>query len=111
MRNALLVLSCIAVAACSSAVTEQRVEQDFRRVLLADYKNIDLKKVQRVAFGDGWDDGVEVRVYFEGSCKPATTAASVKRECPKGPMHMQMSYQKRSGGEWEILATRIVGGS
>jgi hypothetical protein len=80
MRNAILMFVCIVISSCSTGITEQRIEQDFRRVISVDYKNIDVKKIQRVAIGDGWDDGFEVRVYFEGSCKPEMAAPSSKPE-------------------------------
>lgn len=104
MRELLLTALIALLIGCSSGLTEQRVEQDFRSLIAAEYKTISIEEVQRIDFGDGWDDGAETRIYFKASCMAPATAT----ECKKGPMQMQMSYQKNSAGHWEVLSAEVL---
>ncbi|WP_157499167.1 hypothetical protein [Lysobacter sp. Root604] len=108
MRIFILMILIAPAVGCSSGLTEKRVEQDFRGLIKANYKVITIEKVHRVSFGDGWDDGAEVRVYFVAKCETGGAADAQGAECWDGEMHMQMSYQKNSSGSWELLSSRVL---
>jgi len=104
MKKLLLMALIALLIGCSSGLTEQRVEQDFRSLIAAEYKTISIEEVQRIDFGDGWDDGAETMIYFKAGCRVRAAAT----ECERGAMQMQMSYQKNSAGNWEVLSARVL---
>jgi hypothetical protein len=109
MRKFSLIL-LFGLAGCHSDLSESRVERDFREVVKSKYPAVKVESVERVAFGDGWDDGVEVKLYFKGVCDRAVVSRiSDQFICTSDtqPMQMEISYQRDSGGSWQVLATTI----
>ena len=103
VATALLVL----LAGCAPRLTEQQVEGDFRRLMAAEYKALKLQQVRDVAFGDGWDDGVELVVYFDVTCAVRGAAVEGIGQCADGPMRMEMSYQWSQQGNWRVLSSEL----
>lgn len=97
------------LAGCAPRLTDEQVEQDFRRLMEAEYKALKLQKVHRVAFGDGWGDGAEFTVHFDGKCTVRGADAAGIGPCTEGPMRMAMSYQLSPQGDWVVFSSRISG--
>lgn len=98
------------LSGCHSDLSESRVEKDFHVIVESKYPEIKVLAVKRVAFGDGWDDGVEVKLFFDGSCDKSIALQTFGRSICTGetaPMVMEISYQRDGGGSWQVLATAI----
>lgn len=109
MKN-LMPLFLVLLAGCHNDLPEERVEKDFREIVGARYPEIRVVNVERVAFGDGWDDGVELKVLFKGACgKGVTPTDSNEGACSieEKSMQMEISYQRDQAGDWQVLANSI----
>lgn len=110
MKRVLLIFLPI-LAACHNDLSEGRVKEDFHRVVESKYPGVSILGVERIDFGDGWDDGVEVKVLFEGECdKSAARLYPGQEICSGKPVALltEMSYQRGRGGDWQVLAAKIA---
>lgn len=103
-----LMLLFLGIAGCSTGIAEQQVKQDFLRIVHDQHQHLGVRNLQKVTFGDGWDDGVEARVYFDAMCKPSTSPSSTKSACSEGKTQMHLSYQRNADGKWAVLSSKIV---
>jgi hypothetical protein len=93
---------------CSSEVTDQQVINDSMEILSERYEFLEIRNLDNVAFGDGWDDGVEVSVSFDAKCKSLLPPSDITGGCRSGRMRMHLSYQKNADGKWSVLSSELV---
>ncbi|WP_147455610.1 hypothetical protein [Solilutibacter pythonis] len=96
MRIHLALMSCLALAACSSALQDEQIRGDFLALQTAGeiQPSAAMTKIVR---GDGWSDGAEVRVYF---CQRKESSVGKCEE----ENYVSLTYQ-RSGDEWCLISS------
>lgn len=103
-------LMLLLLAGCDNGLSDERVERDFRSIVGTKYPSIKVVSLGKIGFGDGWDDGVEVKLSFVGVCNEGVALQnSVKGICSSEARSMQLeiSYQRDREGNWQVLATSI----
>jgi hypothetical protein len=108
MKWMMTMLLFLGAVGCSAGITEEQVRQDFLRIIGAQHQYLAVQNSERVAFGDGWDDGVEVSVYFDAKCKLSTPSFRARDACRNGQMQMLLSYQRNTNGKWIVLSSEVV---
>jgi hypothetical protein len=67
-----------------------------------DYSSIEIGRITRIQVDDGWFDGADVSVYFDGRCGRASNA----HPCAEGT-RLVMAYQ-RVDGKWSVFHSELL---
>ena len=100
MKSAAAGLLAMFVAGCTGGIDDAMIEADFHESIAAQHPDVRVAKVTGVQVSDGWDDGLEAYVLFEGDCNPG-------KRCPSGT-GLELAYRRDDSGTWRVFHSELV---
>jgi hypothetical protein len=96
----------ILLGGCSPSLTEEQVLSDAEGIAGRRFGYGTIGGDARVSFNDGWSDGVDVTVTFDGTCVRQPTLQVSVEPCTGGRVVLEIAYQLTEG-RWEPMSSSI----